>query len=102
MRQPFLYDMSPSSSKVRPSPFPLTHREFRGFPLIFVTSVTNLIVARLRFAGIGPSDYKDTKVSIFFSEVIGITVGHHDCCGSIYELLVKCLLLPRTSLGDSF
>ena len=30
-----------------------------------------------RFASIGPSNYKDAKVSIFFLEVIGITVAHH-------------------------
>ena len=30
-----------------------------------------------RFASIGPSDYKDTKVSIFRSEVIGITIAQH-------------------------
>ena len=30
-----------------------------------------------RFASIGPSDYKDAKVSILCSEVIGITIAHH-------------------------
>ena len=30
-----------------------------------------------RFASIGPSDYKYTKVSILRSEVIGITIAHH-------------------------
>ena len=35
-----------------------------------------------RFASIGPSDYEDTKVSIFCFEVIGITtVVHNGCCG---------------------
>ena len=29
-----------------------------------------------RFASISPTDYKDTKASIFCSEVIGITVAH--------------------------
>ena len=29
-----------------------------------------------RFASIGPTDYKDTKVSIFRLEVVGITVFH--------------------------
>ena len=32
-----------------------------------------------RFAGISPTDYKDTKASIFRSEVIGITVAHGRC-----------------------
>ena len=32
-----------------------------------------------RFAGISPTDYKDTKVSIFRSEVIGIKVAHGRC-----------------------
>ena len=46
-----------------------------------------------RFASIGPSDYKYTKVSILRSEVIGITIAHHvvqvvschwgDCVGTI-------------------
>jgi hypothetical protein len=39
--------------------------------------VTNSLQER-RFASIGPTDYKDTKASIFRSEVIGIA---HDCCG---------------------
>ena len=30
-----------------------------------------------RFASIGPSDYKYTKVSVFSSEIIGIAVVHH-------------------------
>ena len=30
-----------------------------------------------RFASIGPSDYKYTKVSVFRSEIIGIAVAHH-------------------------
>ena len=34
-----------------------------------------------RFASIGPSNYKDTKMSEFYLEVIGITVAHHDRCG---------------------
>ena len=29
-----------------------------------------------RFASISPTDYKDTKASIFRSEVIGVTVVH--------------------------
>ena len=33
-----------------------------------------------RFASISPTDYKDTKASIFRSEVIESTVVH-DCCG---------------------
>ena len=114
MCQPFLYDMSPSSSKSRPSPFPLTLLSLRNGdgggmwmkssfhwkldicdecdvtkPPLILACVANSLQER-RFAGIGPSDYKDTKVSIFCSEVIGITVGYHDRCGSIYELLVKC------------
>ena len=32
-----------------------------------------------RFASISPTDYKDTKTSIFRSEVIGITVAHDRC-----------------------
>ena len=32
-----------------------------------------------RFASISPTDYKDTKVSIFRSEVIGIKVAHGRC-----------------------
>ena len=32
-----------------------------------------------RFAGIGPTDYKDTKASVFRSEVMGITVVHGRC-----------------------
>ena len=32
-----------------------------------------------RFASIGPADYKDTKVSIFLSKVIEITVAHGRC-----------------------
>ena len=32
------------------------------------------------FASISPTDYKDTKVSIFCSEVIDFTVAH-GCCG---------------------
>ena len=31
------------------------------------------------FASISPTDYKDTKVSIFRSEVIGIKVAHGRC-----------------------
>ena len=34
-----------------------------------------------RFASIGPSDYKDAKVSILCSEVIGITIAHHVVVG---------------------
>ena len=34
-----------------------------------------------RFASIGPTDYKDTKASIFRSEVIGNTVAHDRCSG---------------------
>ena len=30
-----------------------------------------------RFTSVGPSDHKDTKMSIFCSKIIGITVGHH-------------------------
>ena len=30
-----------------------------------------------RFTSIGPSNYKDTKVSVFRSKVIGISVAHH-------------------------
>ena len=30
-----------------------------------------------RFASISPTDYKYAKVSIFFSEVVGITIAHH-------------------------
>jgi hypothetical protein len=33
-----------------------------------------------RFARIGPTDYKDTKASIFRPEAMGITVVH-GCCG---------------------
>ena len=33
-----------------------------------------------RFARISPTDYKDTKASIFRSEVIAIAVAH-GCCG---------------------
>ena len=33
-----------------------------------------------RFASIGPSDYKYTKVGIFRSEIIGIAVAHHGRC----------------------
>jgi hypothetical protein len=29
------------------------------------------------FASIGPSNYKDSKMSILCSEIIGITVAHH-------------------------
>ena len=32
-----------------------------------------------RFASISPTDYKDTKASIFRSEVIEITVVHDRC-----------------------
>ena len=32
------------------------------------------------FASISPTDYKDTKASIFCSEVIDFTVAH-GCCG---------------------
>ena len=32
-----------------------------------------------RFASISPTDYKDTKASIFRSEVIGIAVAHDRC-----------------------
>ena len=32
-----------------------------------------------RFAGISPADYKDTKASIFHSDVIGIKVAHDRC-----------------------
>ena len=34
-----------------------------------------------RFASIGPSDYKYTKVSILRPEVIGITIAHHVVVG---------------------
>ena len=40
-----------------------------------------------RFASISPTDYKDTKASIFRSEVIGITAAH-DGCG--YETAWEC------------
>ena len=33
-----------------------------------------------RFASIGPSDYKYTKMSIFRSKMIGIAVAHHGRC----------------------
>ena len=33
-----------------------------------------------RFASIGPSDYKYTKVSVFRSKIIGIAVAHHGRC----------------------
>ena len=33
-----------------------------------------------RFASISPTDYKNTKVSIFRSEVVGITVVHGGRC----------------------
>ena len=32
-----------------------------------------------RLASISPTDYKNTKVSIFRSEVVGITVVHGGC-----------------------
>jgi hypothetical protein len=32
-----------------------------------------------RFSSISPTDYKDTKASIFRSEVVGITVAHDRC-----------------------
>ena len=35
-----------------------------------------------RFASIGPSDHKDTEMSIFCSEIIGIGVARHGRCGS--------------------
>ena len=34
-----------------------------------------------RFASIGPSDYKYTKVSVLCSEVVGITIAHHVVVG---------------------
>ena len=40
-----------------------------------------------RFASIGPSDYKDTKVSIFRSEIIGIAVARHGRCGYRWDNL---------------
>ena len=45
--------------------------------------VTNSL-QECRFASIGPTDYKDTKVSILRSEVIGITVAHASSrCGRV-------------------
>ena len=50
-----------------------------------IGSVANSLQER-RFASIGPPDYKDAKVSIFCSEVIRITVGHHGRCGWVRGL----------------
>jgi len=36
-------------------------------------------VQERRFSSISPTDYKDTKASIFRSEVIGIRVAHDRC-----------------------
>ena len=40
---------------------------------------SSVVVARAPFSSISLTDYRDTKASIFRSEVIGITVTH-DCC----------------------
>ena len=34
-----------------------------------------------RFSGVRSTDYKDAKASIFLSELIGINVVAHCCCG---------------------
>ena len=59
-----------------------------------------------RFTSIGPPNYKDTKVSVFRSKVIGISVAHHvvvcyhwvrvkrGCVGTISRSLV--LVLDKT------
>ena len=36
-----------------------------------------------RFASISPTDYKDTKASIFRSKLIGIIVAHRCDCGNV-------------------
>ena len=73
--------------------------------------VTNSLQKR-RFASVSSTDYKDTKTSIFRSEVIGITIAHGRCgwgvkrnyargnsAGNIYTAMAEHV--PRPGLLQS-
>ena len=49
---------------------------FRSVDTRILGRVTDSL-QKSRFASIGPSDYKYTKMSILCSKVIGITIAHH-------------------------
>ena len=48
-----------------------------------------------RFASISPTDYKYAKVSIFFSEVIGIKVAHGGKESGVGTLPLSVFVPPR-------
>jgi hypothetical protein len=59
-----------------------------------------------RFTSISPTDYKDTKVLIFRSEVIGITVAHdrcgtRNCVGTLHWSPRCSLMIMMTFDSDS-